>query len=332
MKAIIPVAGAGTNLRPHTFTQPKPLIPVAGKPIISFILDDLIAAGVDDIIFIIGYMGDRIISYVNENYKNIKVTFVRQEERRGLGHAISIAKEEFRSSKEILIVLGDTIVDIDFKQLINSSNTCLGIKKVEDPRQFGVVEMGESGFVRRVVEKPSIPKSNLAMVGIYKIKEVDQLIKALEYHLDNKILTKGEYQLTDALMLMIKNGVRMVPLEVNNWFDCGKREILLETNSILLKRQKNGHHLNNHFEKTILIEPVFIGKNCQISNSIIGPNVTIGNGTKVNYSIIKESIIGNYSNLDEVMLHHSIVGHDASISGLRQSLDIGDNTNIDYSS
>ncbi len=330
MKAIIPVAGAGTRLRPHTYTQPKPLIPVAGKPIISFIVDSLLDAGVNEFVFIIGYLGEKIRNYIEERYPNIKMEFVTQEERQGLGHAIWMAKDVIKDANEVFIILGDTIFDVDMASFIDCPYSCLGTKKVNDPREFGVAEFGSDGMVSKVVEKPSIPKSNMALVGLYKIKEVPALIDALDYNIKNEVKSLGEYQLTDALMHMIDKGIKFQAVPVNNWYDCGKREILLETNSILLKKSDYASSNIPSFYNTIIIHPVIIGENCKISNSIIGPNVSIGNNARIEYSIVKESILGDYATIEEVVLQYSVVGNDAAIKGLRQSLNIGDNTQIDF--
>jgi len=330
MKAVIPVAGAGTNLRPLTYTQPKPLIPVAGKPIIAFILDQLIDAGIHEFVFILGYLGDKIRNYVEKQYPNIRCEFVNQDKRMGLGHAVLTAQKEIEGQDEILIMLGDTILDIDMKSFVASNRSCLAIKKVKDPRNFGVVEFGKDGEVIKMVEKPQIPKSNMAIVGLYKIKEVSALLKSLRHIVDNDLRTHGEYHLTDALMMLIEQGVQFDCLEADNWFDCGKKEILLETNAKLLDRQIELHQPTPVFENTIIIEPVYIGKDCDIKNSIIGPHVTIGDNAAIDYSIVKESIIGNYAMIKEVVLENSVVGNDAAIHGLCQSLNIGDNTEIDF--
>ena len=330
MKAVIPVAGAGTQLRPLTYTQPKPLIPVAGKPIIAFILDQLIDAGISEFVFVLGYLGEKIRNYVEKNYQNVSCEFVSQEKRMGLGHAILTARDAIADQEEILIMLGDTILDIDMKAMLDAPNSCLAIKKVKDPRNFGVVEFGKNGEVTRVVEKPQIPKSNMAIVGMYKIKEVPQLLDALDHLVRNDIRTHGEYHLTDALMMMIDGGIPFECIEADNWFDCGKKEILLETNAKLLDRQSGQRKATPYFENTIIIEPVYIGKECQIRNSIIGPHVTIGDNATMDYTIVKESIIGNYAMIREVVLENSVVGNDAAIHGLCQSLNIGDNTEIDF--
>ncbi len=331
MKAIIPVAGAGTRLRPHTYTQPKPLIPVAGKTIISFIIDALVDIGIRDFVFIIGYLGEKIELFLNKEYPELNKQFVQQTNREGSAHAIWTAKEAIEDADEVVIVFGDTIIDLDWQKVIDEPHSFLCIKKVDDPRDFGVVVMGEDGFVKKVVEKPNIPKSDQALVGLYKIKEVQTLIDVVEYNITNKFRTHGEYQLTDALMEMINRGVKFTSVPVDNWFDCGKKEILLETNAMLLDKEGYASASLPTYDNSIIIHPVSIGENCIISNSIIGPHVTIGSNTKINYSIVKESIIGSYASIEEVVLKQSLVGSDAAIKGLSQSLNIGDNTEIDFS-
>lgn len=331
MKAIIPVAGAGTRLRPLTYTQPKPLIPVAGKPIIAFIVDQLVEVGIRDFVFIIGYLGEKIKLYLEQAYPDLRKEFVQQNEREGSAHAIWVARKAIKGADEIIIVFGDTILDVDMKRVLAEPLSCLAVKKVGDPREFGVVEFDADGAVSRVVEKPTIPKSNMAMVGLYKIKEVPEFLEAVDHNVKNKIRTHGEYQLTDALMRMINKGIKFSALKVNNWFDCGKKEILLRTNAILLDREGYASANLPNYDNSIIIHPVSIGANCNISNSIIGPHVTIGDNVNIVFSIVKESIIGNYSALEEVLLQQSVVGSDAAIKGGSRSLNIGDNTEIDLS-
>lgn len=330
MKVIIPVAGIGIRLRPHTHTQPKALVPVAGKPILSHIVDNLINAGIRDFIFILGYLGDKIESYINTTYPDIQAIFIVQEPREGTGQAVWLARNFISASDDIIIALGDTVFDVDLKEIIQQKHSALGIKKVEDPRNFGVVEQGEDGIIKSVVEKPFIPKSNMALVGLYRIKEANQLMNALDENIKNDIRSHGEYHLTDGINKLISDGVKMKSFSVENWYDCGSRDRLLETNAILLK--KNSEVGKKHaFENTIIIPPVSIAANCKISNSIIGPNVSIGDQTIINYSILKDAIIGSYSEITNAVLHHSVIGSDASLHGLSQSLNLGDSTEIDFS-
>ena len=329
LKVIIPVAGIGRRLRPHTHTQPKALVPVAGKPILSHIVDNLINAGIKDFIFILGYLGDKIENYINTTYPDIHATFIVQEPREGTGQAVWLAKNFINDDDDILIALGDTVFDVDLREIIQQKHSSLGVKKVDDPRNFGVVEAGEDGFIKSVVEKPSIPKSNMALVGLYRIKEAKQLIEVLDENIRNNLRTLDEFHLTDGINRLINDGVKMKTFSVENWYDCGSRDRLLQTNAILLK--KNSGKGNKYtFENTIIIPPVSIAPNCKISNSIIGPDVSIGEKTIINYSILKDAIIGSYAEITNAVLHHSVIGSDASLHGLSQSLNLGDSTEIDF--
>lgn len=328
MKAIIPVAGAGTKLRPLTYTQPKALIPIAGKTILSVIVDQLIEAGVSEFVFVIGYLGEKIQDYVARQYPGLNCTFVNQNDRKGTGHAIWLTRANIAAEEEIIIVLGDTICDYDLRKILDSPTSLIGVQKVDDPRSFGVAELGEGERVLHVVEKPLIPKSNMAMVGIYFIKETQQLFEALGIVLQQEPTKSGEYPLTNAIEHMItSNKVRFDAFRVNTWFDCGKKETLLSTNATLLRKTDN--QSTDAQQDTVIIHPVSIAKGCVIKNSIIGPNVTIGEETKIEFSIIKNSIIGSYAELEDVLLHGSIIGNDAYVRGSSQSLNIGDNTEID---
>ncbi|TVR79315.1 MAG: glucose-1-phosphate thymidylyltransferase [Saprospirales bacterium] len=331
MKAIIPVAGAGTRLRPLTYTQPKPLIPVAGKPIIGFIIDELIEAGFDEFVFVIGYLGDKIKNYIGEKYPRLKKEFVVQESREGLGHAIWSARNCLKRDEKVFVVLGDLIFDMNLDAMLQCEDNCVAVAKVSDPREFGIVELNKEGFVMSVVEKPSIPKSNLAMIGIYKFQKAGLLIEALDDLIRSEHRTHSEFQLTDAIMRMLKDGGRFHITHAENWYDCGKKDVLLKTNSILLEKAGYPTLQLPGFNNTIILQPVHISPGCEIENSIIGPHVTIGGNSVIRSAIIKESIIGEHSSIEEVVLQDSIVGNDTAIRGMKQSLNLGDNTEIDFS-
>ncbi|MDB5249913.1 MAG: glucose-phosphate thymidylyltransferase [Segetibacter sp.] len=329
MKAIIPVAGAGAKLRPHTYTQPKALIPIAGKTILSFIVDQLHEGGIKEFIFIVGYLGEKIEDYVKFAFPHLTCHFVQQAERWGTGHAIELTKN-LVGNDEVFVALGDTICEYDVKEVLNSPYSMLGVKKVEDPRQFGIAEIDGNGFIEHVVEKPAIPKSNMALVGLYKIKETEFMYGCLHHLFTENIKTNGEYSLTDALDYMIQRGASFKAFKVKNWFDCGKKETLLESNATLLKKSGGNVKVNHEYKGTIIIPPVSIAPNCTIKDSIIGPHVAIGANTIINQSIVRESIIGSYTNLFEVVLDNSLIGSDASVKGLSRSLNIGDNTEIEF--
>jgi glucose-1-phosphate thymidylyltransferase len=328
MKVIIPVAGTGTKLRPHTYTQPKALIPIGGKPILAYIIDEMIEAGIDKFIFIVGYLGDKIKDYVSRKYPNIKAVFAEQPSREGTGHAVWHARNYVDPNEPVFIALGDSVFDVNMKEMVLSTSSLICVKKVDDPRGFGVAEIEEEGTILRLVEKPQIPKSNMALAGLYKVNESKALFEALDYNIRNHVVTKGEIQLTDALMRMIEQGIQFKAYRVTNWFDCGRKESLLETNAMLLRKTEQPP-AQGQFDNTILIDPVSIASNCQLSDCIVGPNVTIGENTIVKHAIIRDSIIGSNSNIEDVLLQNSLVGSDATIRGMSQTLNIGDDTEID---
>jgi glucose-1-phosphate thymidylyltransferase len=330
MKAIIPVAGAGTRLRPHTYTHPKALIPVGGKTILAHILDSLQESGVTDFVFVVGYLGEKIKDYITKHYPHLPCSFVEQSNRAGLGEAIYLAKPFIANNEEIIIVLGDTVLEVNWKEIISLPGNHLAIKKVEDPRGFGLAEFNENQEIFRVVEKPNIPKSNYALVGLYKISNSKMLFDCLENNINSNAKTQGEFHLTDGIQCMIEQGEKFHAYRVNNWFDCGKKEVLLETNCLLLKKVPQDFD-SSKYQNTVIIPPVFIGANADLSNAVIGPNASIGEGAIIKNAVISHSIIGEFAKLQDVVLHESIIGSDALVKGNRQSLNIGDNTEIDLS-
>lgn len=329
MKAVIPVAGAGTLLRPHTHTQPKPLVPIAGRPILGHIIRQLIRSEVRELVFVIGYLGEKIEEYVKREFADeITCTFVTQEPREGSAHAIWTARKHLEHESEFLIMLGDTIVEMDFRSFLEHPNTILGVKKVPKPSSFGIVELGQKREVKRLIEKPRIPKSNLALVGVYKITEVDLLFSAIADLMERDQRINGEYFLTDALMQMVDQGIHIDWQKVDKWYDCSQKEDLLSANATLLEsyEEKPEHG----YQRTIIIPPVFIGANCRIENAIIGPNVTVGENTRICSSILDNSIVGSFSHIESAILSQSIIGSDSRLIGLKQSLNIGDNTEINF--
>jgi glucose-1-phosphate thymidylyltransferase len=291
-------------------------------------VDQLKEAGIAEFIFIVGYLGEKIKDYVKQTYPDLTTHFVYQNERQGTGHAVELTKQLI-GNEPIFVALGDTMCEFDIKEIIESPISMIGVYKVDDPRNFGVASINEEGMIEQLVEKPAIPKSNLALVGLYKIIETDILFECLQQLYVENITTRGEYNLTDALACMLQKGTTFKSFKVTHWFDCGKKESILETNATLLK--KRGGHVPAHdiYKDTIIIHPVSIAEGCNISNAIIGPNVAIGPNTIITQSIIRDSIIGGFTHLHEVVLDNSLIGSDASVKGLSRSLNIGDNTEID---
>lgn len=323
MKAVIPVAGIGKRLRPHTFTLPKALLNVAGKPILGHIIDSLIEMGVEQLIPIIGYKGDLIREYMDETY-DIPIDYVVQKEQKGIAHAVSLTRE-FADESELIIILGDTIIKTDFAKIPDAGEAVLGVHEVSDPRRFGVCEV-EKGVITSIVEKPDEPSSSLALIGLYYFKDSRGLYEACAEIIEKDITTKGEYQITDALGKMIENGVQFKPYKIDGWFDCGKVETLLETNRVLLDDMEpmDGR------EGSIVIQPCYIDKDSTIESSIIGPYVTVAKGSEIRHSIIENSILNEGSRLENVILGESVVGAFAEVKGRVSSLNVSDHSQIDY--
>jgi glucose-1-phosphate thymidylyltransferase len=316
MHIIIPVAGEGTRLRPHTFTVPKVLLPVAGKPIISHILDEIIELSPSKVSIIIGHLGESIKKYLKESY-DLPFNWIVQEERKGLGHAVGMGIEE-GEKEPLLIILGDTIFEADLSKFAELGTSSIGVKEVDDPKRFGVVEL-EGDRVVKMVEKPDIPPSNLAIVGLYYIKDAGKLGKAIERLILEGIKTKGEYQLTDALQLMVQDGEVLKTFSVDGWYDCGKPETLLATNAFFLSKlsgrtERKGCHIT---------DPVFISPQAEVLNSVLGPYVSVSDKASIHNSVIRNSIICKGARVRNILLEDSIIGPKAKIEGAFSSLDLG---------
>lgn len=326
MRAIIPVAGLGSRLKPHTHTIPKVLLNVGGKPILGHILDKLIEENIFKATFIYGHLGELIKTYVNENYKSIDAVFIEQEKLEGLGHAIYTAIPTF-DEEELFIILGDTVFDVDLKNVFHEKISSLGIKRVDDPSRFGVAIMN-NGRIEKLIEKPKDKVSDLALVGLYYITNSNALIKSLNTLVEKNIRTRGELQLTDALQLMIEDGELMKTFNVDGWYDCGKPETLLSTNQFLLTSKAN--KTTKDFPSVVIIPPVFISESAIVENSVIGPFTTISDDAKVYNAVIRNSIIGTSAEVARTMLENSIIGNNSIIKGNYKKLNTGDSSEIDF--
>lgn len=321
MKAIIPVAGIGTRLKPLTNTIPKVLLNIAGKPMIAYLIDELVKVKkIDSIILVIGYLGNLVVDYINkaythDKYPGVKFEFIEQKEMLGLGHAVSVTKELVKGD-EIIIILGDTIFEFDLDRFVSSEYSAIGFKDVEDIRRFGIIE-SKNDKITRMIEKPSGPEvtnSRSAIAGLYYIKNSGRLFSSIEHIIRNNIRTKNEYQLTDALQHMVDSGEHFTPFGIQNWFDCGKPETLLSTNEYLLKRD----HMNDKvhlYPNTTVIPPVFIGNNVDISNSTIGPGVTICDGVKLTHTVIRYSLLYDNSSIENAELENVVIGSNTFTKG-----------------
>ncbi|MGP8323447.1 MAG: sugar phosphate nucleotidyltransferase [Methanosarcinaceae archaeon] len=336
MKVIIPAAGTGTRLFPHTHTKPKPMVYIAGKPIIGHILDRMMDLEPEEIILVVGYRKEQVISYVDENYGDVfNIRYVDQQERHGLGHSIYLTHELVGDSN-IMIALGDMIFKsgyLDFFNLHNKNGHCagsIGVREVNEPQKYGIVELKPaSSCIKKLVEKPKHPASNLGIAGVYFVQDTAVLFEVLEWMLENNVKTRGEYQLTDALQEMIMRGSRFKTFTVSSWYDCGHADSLLATNRVLLDENEdlNGTH---EVMNSVIIHPVAIGENVRIMNSVVGPHASIADDTVVENSIISDSVIGSRTQLSKVNLQSSIVGDDTNLVGKHNSLNIGDSSSIEF--
>ncbi len=323
IKAVLPVAGTGTRLRPHTLTKPKVLLPIAGKPMLQYIIDELIPCNIDEHIFIIGHLGTRIEEFITKTYP-IKSHFMEQRERLGLGHAIYLSKEFINPGDDMLIILGDTLFELDLEAVIQSDRSLIGVKEVADPSRFGVSQL-QNGTVSRFVEKPTSFVSNLAMVGIYYIRNAEALMNALAYNIEHEVKSKGEYQLTDALQRMVEEGHAFGVVPVEGWFDCGKPETLLATNRHFLKK----HFNDKKGDEIGITPPCYIGKNVHLRNATIGPYVSIEDGCTIQNSTISNSIVYDHAFISDSDIRDSIIGSNAIVKGGSLILNIGDYASVE---
>ncbi len=332
MKVVIPAAGAGKRLYPHTYTKPKPMVSVAGKPIIGHILDKMLDLDPEEVIIVVGYMRDKLISYITANYADSfkKITFVEQEQQLGLGHSIYVTRKAVGDSP-ILIALGDMIFKDGYSEFLRqhlgngSCSGSIGVKAIDNPEHYGIVYLNSDNTISRLVEKPRQSTSNLGIAGVYFIEDTPRLFDALEYVVSSS--HSGEAQLTDALQRAVENGCIYKTFEVNSWYDCGRPASLLEVNRILLAEKRISH---NGATNSIIIQPVSIGRNARIENSIIGPYVSISEGAIINSSIIEDSIVGNNAEVKYMMLRSSIIGDHAILIGKSNALNIGDSSTIEF--
>ena len=321
MKALIPAAGVGTRLRPHTLNKPKALLPVAGKPILAHIMDDLTAAGIDGFVLIVGYHGDAVREWFGRERPELDITFVEQTERLGLGHAVWTAREAL-GGEEFFCILGDTILKADYATLLAAEHSMIAVREVDDPRRFGVVDM-DGDRVRRFVEKPDVPPSNLAIVGAYLFRAPGELWRALDRIVTGDLRTRGEYQLTDALQLMVEAGVPFTTVPVTDWYDCGKQDTWLQTNRVLLERQPA------QASRAGVTAPCNIAPDAVIEGGAdVGPNVSLGPGCTVTGGSLRDCVVGGGTRLEDCHLIDSLVGGDSILVGVDGAVNVGDFSEI----
>jgi glucose-1-phosphate thymidylyltransferase len=330
LKIVIPMAGYGTRLRPHTWSRPKQLIRMADKMVIDHVLDTL--ATIPDpanteYIFIVGYLGEKIEEYMRQAHPELKVTYVQQPEMRGQSHAIWLARELLGGP--MLMVYADTLIETDLSFIAKETAGAVAwVKAVPDPRRFGVAELGSDGWVTHLVEKPQHLSNNRALVGCYYFKGSEDLLQAIEEQMQRNIALKGEFYIVDAVNIMLEHNLRMRVQNVETWLDAGTPDDVLSTSRYLLEHGHSSPPEAFSRDKLIIIPPVYIHPTASVENSIIGPHVAIGPKVKVDRCVIRDSIIEDCAQVSNVILEHSLIGRDARVQHRAGMLNIGDQAEL----
>ncbi len=323
MIALIPAAGKGTRLRPLTHAVPKPLLKVAGKPIIHHIVEGIQSLpGLEEIHLVISPGLEEIVTYLRST-TSLPVTYSLQTETRGLGHAVFQARDRLEQTDQVFIILGDTIVEADFETCVRKGQDFVAVMEVEEPQRFGIVTL-ENGIIVDMVEKPERPPTNLAIAGVYYIRNVPLLLQGLEHIIQEGILTRGEYQLTDALRWMLQHDWRPIPLRLDAWYDCGTMEALLETNRALLEK----YHRPVEAVDSLVIPPVWVHETAEIQHSIIGPYAYIEAGARIVNSIVKDSIVYESAHIENMVIIDSVIGQNTELRGTGDRLRVAPHSQV----
>ncbi|MBB6460628.1 sugar phosphate nucleotidyltransferase [Flammeovirga kamogawensis] len=332
MKIIVPMAGRGSRLRPHTLTTPKPLVKIAGKPIVHRLVEDLASMSdevLEEIAFVIGDFGDTVVKELLEIAESLgaKGTIYYQDEPLGTAHAILCAADSMDGN--IIVAFADTLFKADFS-IDKFEDGIIYTQKVEDPSAFGVVKLNSEGVITDFVEKPEEFVSDQAIIGIYYFKEGERLRDELQYLVDNNIMNDGEYQLTGALENLKAKGARLKPGTVEEWLDCGNKDAIVNTNQRYLTyiQEQELVHDSAQLDNVVLVSPVYVGKNVKISNAVVGPYVSVGDNTIIENSVVQNSIVQEDTDIRRVNIENSVVGNHVVYRGRAKDLSIGDFTSV----
>lgn len=330
MKVVIPVAGVGSRLKPHTSTVPKPLMEVAGKSIIDYIIEDLLPLKPTEFIFIVGYRKVAMKNHIRENYPQINAKFVHQKERNGDGAAIRIGLEKSRKDDEVLVLFGDVLIDFKLQKSLlkaKKNDALVYGMEVDQPQHYGIMNLDKESNIYQVEEKPQVPKSNLAIIGAYYFKSSKLLYSILEDLYKKQKTIKGEYKLVQALEEYIRRkDLKISGYKTKKWFDCGRPEVLLAANKYFL--QKNSSDKIRHKGSNVIIPPCFIAKDAIVERSVIGPYASIGKGAKIKNSHIHNTIVGNKAYIENANLDSSLVGKEVKLYYKANSINIGEKSEI----
>jgi len=327
MKVVIPMAGHGTRLRPHTYSRPKPLINVAGQPMLKYLLDSLQELNIDQYIFIVGYLGDQLKEYITSEY-DFDSVFLRQEDLTGQSPAIYLARDYIQGPT--IILFADTLFETDLGIITSDVDGVIFTKEVPDPKRFGVVKTNAEGHIVSFIEKPDTMENRNAVIGLYYVRKGEDLLRAIEQQVATETLTKGEFYIADAFQIMINQGAKFRTQDVSTWLDTGKPETVLETNQYLLEHGRDNSDQVN-FPGVSIIAPVNIHPDAKVRNSIIGPYTTIAAHCEVSDSIIRDSIVDVGAQVLNSILDKSLIGQNASVAGRYRTLNVGDQSSIDFS-
>ena len=326
MKVIIPLAGKGTRLRPHTHLVPKPMLKIAGKPVMAYILEDLQKlGGVEQVVYVTGHLKEKVEDYTRKEFASLPAVFVEQTVQDGTAGAVKLAQPYV--DQDVLIIFVDTIFETDLSVIkTTDADGIIWVKEVEDYQRFGVVVTDADGNMTQIIEKPSTPISKRANIGLYYIRNWKLLFEGIN-HVLTQPKNKGEYYLTDAFQYMIDKGAKIKVVDVEGWYDAGKLDTLLETNETVLSKGAARRPAN--VEKSVTIhDPVYIEDNVTMSNSVIGPNVSIGAGSVIESSTLTHTIIGKKGRVKHSTLTNSLIGDDVIIEGLKGELTVSDHSEI----
>jgi len=331
-KIAIPMAGLGTRMRPHTWSRPKPLIHLAGKTVLDYVIgqfETLPRFNQAEIVLILGPNQDeQVVPYVRENHPEKKVHYLIQKEMKGQSDALYLARDLLRGP--MLMSFSDTLIETDLSFLDDEKlDGVAWVKPVPDPRRFGVAELDDEGLITRLIEKPKNAENNLAVVGFYYFRNGEDLMKAIEVQMEQGIMLEKEYFLADAINILITNGAAMRPEKVEVWLDAGKPEAVLETNRYLLSHGSDNTEETRKRKGVTIIPPVFIHPDAKIENCVIGPHVSIGKGACVKESILKNSIVEQDADIEKMVLERSLIGRMAGVKGRAETMNIGDNSWIE---
>lgn len=332
LKIVIPMAGLGTRLRPQTWSRPKQLMRMADKSVLGHVLGmfETIPEPISvEYVFIVGYLGEKIKDYMDEEYPDFDVKYVTQEEMLGQSHALYLAREHLTGP--MLMVFADTLIETDLSFLDEEeSDVVAWVKPVPDPRRFGVAEVGDEGWVTRLIEKPKSMDNNLAVVGFYYFEQGELLVEAIEEQIDQDIKLKGEYFLADAINIMLdEHQMKMRTEKVNVWLDAGTPEALLETNRYLLNNGHDNSQTVAQREGLRVIPPVYVHPDARVESCVVGPHVAIGPGCQIEGCVIQNSVIEKNSQITNVILKDSLIGQHTAVEGEAAAINIGDHSDLE---